>query len=65
MENEKKEININKKHAKQITSLTSGKFGIYTFWIVWIIVLGIIALALNAIWDNNTTILLFHSCFCN
>lgn len=54
----KQEININKKHAKQISSLTSGKFGIYTFWIVWIIVLGIIALTLSAIWDNNTTILL-------
>ena len=55
---EKQEININKKHAKQISSLTSGKFGIYTFWIVWIIVLGIIALTLSTIWDNNTTILL-------
>jgi len=53
-----KEININKKQAKQISSLTSGKFGIYTFWIVWIIVLGIIALTLSTIWDNNTTILL-------
>lgn len=53
-----KEINVNKKHAKQISSLTSGKFGIYTFWILWIIVLGIIALALTTIWDNNTTILL-------
>lgn len=53
-----KEINVNKKHAKQISSLTSGKFGIYTFWIVWIIILGIIALTLSTIWDNNTTILL-------
>lgn len=58
MENEKQEININKKHAKQIGSLTSGKFGVYSIWIVWIIVLGIIALTLSTIWDNNTTILL-------
>lgn len=55
---EKQEININKKHAKQISSLTSGKFGVYTFWIVWIIVLGIIALALSTIFDERTTILL-------
>ena len=55
---EKQEININKKHAKQIGSLTSGKFGIYSFWIVWIIVLGIVALALSTIFDERTTILL-------
>ena len=55
---EKQEININKKNAKQISSLTSGKFGIYTFWIVWIILLGIIALALSTIFDERTTILL-------
>ena len=53
-----KEININKKQAKQISSLTSGKFGIYTFWIVWIIILGVIALALSTIFDEKTTILL-------
>lgn len=58
METEKKEININKKHAKQISSLTSGKFGIYSIWIIWIILLGIVALALSTIWDKNTTILL-------
>lgn len=58
MENEKQEININKKHAKQIGSLTSGKFGVYSIWLVWIIVLGIVALTLSTIWDNNTTILL-------
>lgn len=53
-----KEINVNKKHAKQISSLTSGKFGIYSIWILWIIILGIVALTLSTIWDNNTTILL-------
>lgn len=58
MENEKQEININKKHAKQIGSLTSGKFGVFSIWLVWIIVLGIVALTLSTIWDNNTTILL-------
>jgi len=55
---EKKEFNVNAKHAKQIGSLTSGKFGIYSFWIVWIIVLGIVALALSTIFDERTTILL-------
>lgn len=58
MEKQKKEFNINQKHAKQVSSLTSGKFGIYSIWILWIIVLGIVALTLSTIWDRNTTILL-------
>lgn len=58
MEKQKKEFNANAKHAKQIRSLTSGKFGIYTFWILWIIVLGIVALALSTIFDERTTVLL-------